>query len=170
MNLRQSVPSPPGSYFPLATKNAFPTPIFADRCPILVVAEDNEITRELIALGLAAEGCIVRCAEDGEEGWQSLCAEPFDLLITDLEMPKLSGLDLVRRIRAQSLRQPIILMSGNLPELTPELEALLTPGAALAKPIPLQNLLSTITALLESARSGETPHSLEGAGNGSVHP
>ncbi|MCC5806464.1 MAG: response regulator [Opitutales bacterium] len=130
------------------------------RRPSLVIVDDDELLRDLLGEALTAQGYDVRCAENGEAGWQSLCAEPFDLIITDFEMPKLNGLDLLRRMRAASLNQPAILMSGNMPKRTPELEQLLLPGAAVAKPFSFTNLLPDIAALLILANSGKTPHSL----------
>ena len=49
---------------------------------------------------LAAAGYEVECAADGEEGWQAMCRRRPDLLITDCNMPRLSGLELLERMRA----------------------------------------------------------------------
>jgi DNA-binding response OmpR family regulator len=121
---------------------------FKQRKFSIVIAEDNELLREILAFELHRQGYDVYCAEDGESAWQLLSAHPVDLLITDNQMPKLSGLDLLRRMRAESLHQPVILMSGDMPRITPEIEELLNPGIAIAKPFALMDLLPRIAALL----------------------
>ena len=110
--------------------------------------------RELLAFGLTEEGYAVHCAVDGESAWQSLSTAPFDLLITDHEMPGLTGIDLLRRMRAFSFCVPAILMSGNLPRISPEVKELLSPGAAMAKPFKLPDLNTLIEALLRYRRAG----------------
>lgn len=125
----------------------------------IVIAEDDHCLRDIMAVKLIALGYAVRCAEDGETGWETLLAESFDLLITDLEMPRLNGLDLLRRMRSSNLNQPAILMSGNMPVRTPEMDTLLTPGVTLAKPFTIPNLLPCIVGLLALSNSRTIPHS-----------
>lgn len=121
---------------------------FIDRRPSIVIAEDSKLLQEVLTLGLTAEGYFVRCADDGESCWQSLLSSPFDLLITDMEMPKLGGMDLLRRMRTASITQPVILMSGNLPPKSPELDQLLSPGATVAKPLSFSDFIPLIEMLL----------------------
>jgi CheY-like chemotaxis protein len=133
----------------------WPSPVAAAHCAFtegrrnLVVADDNLPLRGLVSTRLGKLGYHVRSAEDGEEAWASLLAEPFDLLITDNEMPRLGGLELLRRMRAASIRQPVILISGSFGQITPEIKELLLPGAALAKPFLFADLLPTMEMLLQ---------------------
>lgn len=69
--------------------------------PRVLLAEDSATTRALLVSTLTAAGFDVVSAVDGLEAWVRLCGEPFDLLVTDLEMPRLDGLELVGRIRAE---------------------------------------------------------------------
>ena len=79
---------------------------------------------------LLREECLIRyqvdTAADGEEGWKALHAvshapDSYDLLITDHDMPGLSGLDLVKRLRAVHIALPVILATGKLPiEMDPK--------------------------------------------------
>jgi len=64
----------------------------------ILIAEDERITRTSLARQLTSWGHEVTAAEDGERAWELLAAADFDIVITDWEMPRLSGLDLVRRI------------------------------------------------------------------------
>ncbi len=160
MSLQISILQTPGVDLP-PHRASLGVPAFNDPRANLVIAEDNELLRDLLAFELTARGYFVRCAEDGESGWESLTSAPFDLLITDQDMPRLTGLDLLRRMRASSLHQPAILMSGNLPQLSPEVEALLSPGAALGKPFSFTDLFPKIEALLGLNRSGAIPHRVD---------
>lgn len=77
----------------------------------ILVAEDERITRGSVVRQLEALGHEVAAAADGEEAWDLYNTAPFDLVITDWEMPRLSGLDLIRRIRGvESARFVYILM------------------------------------------------------------
>ena len=121
--------------------------------PQVIVADDDVYFRRVLSLMLIAKGYNVRCVDDGEAGWESPSAEPFDLLITDYEMPRLSGLNLLHRMRETGYSQPVILMSGNLPQAPSELKRFLTPGAALSKPFCFTNLLLLMETLIKTARS-----------------
>jgi two-component system OmpR family response regulator len=118
---------------------------------ILLVDDDAEI-RQVVARGLRGAGYVAHCAEDGEAGWEALRADPFDALITDHEMPRLTGLDLIRRVRAAPLGIPVILMSGRLPWDDASLFPLLTPGMALKKPFTLSDLLTKLRCVLIPAK------------------
>jgi DNA-binding response OmpR family regulator len=120
---------------------------FIDFSPSIVLADDNDMVREMAARALTSRGCQVRCAADCHQAWGLLCEAPFALLITDNEMPGLIGLDLLRRMRAASFDQPAILMSGNIPGDVPDLRELLSPGAAIAKPFGVDQLVTALCAL-----------------------
>lgn len=68
----------------------------------ILIAEDERITRSSLVRQLETLGHEVVAAADGEEAWESFNQSGFDLIITDWEMPRLSGLDLIRRIRGTS--------------------------------------------------------------------
>ena len=123
---------------------------------ILLVDDDAEI-RGLIALLLGDAGYRVGCAADGEAAWSALCAEQFDLLITDHEMPKLTGLDLLRRVRSGPLDLPAIMISGFMPWGEADIEELLPPGAMVEKPFPMVDLLGKVRSFLRpTPRAGST--------------
>ena len=65
----------------------------------ILIAEDERITRMTLTRQLQSWGHEVMATEDGEHAWEQLSAAEFDIIITDWEMPKLSGVQLVQRIR-----------------------------------------------------------------------
>ena len=66
----------------------------------VLLAEDSPFFRQMIANYLAAAGYEVETASDGEEAWEKLQKEPFDVLVTDIEMPRMNGLELTKKIRS----------------------------------------------------------------------
>jgi len=128
----------------------------ASAAHILAVDDDPEI-REIMAVLLRGAGYRVDTAGDGGAAWGALCARPYDLLITDHLMPKLQGLDLLRRVRAVPLTLPCILISGEIPWLARDLPALLQPGAALEKPFSLRELCDKVRELLLPGSPAEPP-------------
>ena len=83
----------------------------------ILVVEDEEGPRLALAELLRLDGFEVLTARDGEDGYQQAVASEPDLIITDLVMPVLDGLELVRLIRRQGGRLnaiPIIALSANL--------------------------------------------------------
>jgi two-component system chemotaxis sensor kinase CheA len=80
----------------------------------ILVAEDSITSRLLLKSVLESAGYIVRTAVDGVEALTLLRSEPFDLLVTDVEMPRLNGFDLTARIRADTKLAdlPVILVTA----------------------------------------------------------
>jgi response regulator RpfG family c-di-GMP phosphodiesterase len=82
-----------------------------DAARILVV-DDEQVIREILAEFLTLEGFSVNTVEDGEKALTELRLHPYDLLITDLKMPRLSGLQLLEKIESERLGVLTVLMTG----------------------------------------------------------
>src|SRR2546421_8129178 len=78
----------------------------------ILVVDDERVIREILAEFLTLEGFSVNTVEDGEKALTELRLHPYDLLITDLKMPRLSGLQLLERIEAERLGVLTVLMTG----------------------------------------------------------
>jgi two-component system KDP operon response regulator KdpE len=119
---------------------------------ILVVDDERQITR-VLSRGLIAKGYDVHIAADGEVALQTFSDWHPDLVITDLSMPNLNGLELCRRLRAFS-EVPIIVLSVKGEERT-KIEAL-DAGADdyVTKPFGIDELLARIRATLRRAPEG----------------
>ena len=122
---------------------------------ILVVDDEPQITR-VLKTTLSSQGYGVRTASDGDEAVQLMKEWPTDLVITDLRMPNMSGLDLCRHVRARS-RVPIIVLSVKGEERT-KVEAL-DAGADdyVTKPFGVNELLARVRATLRRAMTPEEP-------------
>jgi two-component system, cell cycle sensor histidine kinase and response regulator CckA len=82
----------------------------------LLFVDDDQLVRHAWGTLLDRKGWEVTRARDGEEGWELFerSEQPWDLVLTDLSMPRLDGQGLARRIRATESPPPIVLMSGNV--------------------------------------------------------
>ena len=116
---------------------------------ILVIDDEPQITRVLRA-SLAAQGYDVRTANDPEEGLRVYRDWPTDLVVTDLMMPGLSGVEVCRAIRAQGAT-PVLVLSVREHERS-KVEAL-DAGADdyVTKPFSIQELLARVRAHLRRA-------------------
>jgi len=124
---------------------------------ILVVEDDSDI-RRLNAEVLKISGYEVDTAEDGEAGWKALhdvgyAADSYDLLITDCNMPKLSGLNLVKKLRAERMALPVIIATGTLPKEEFIGHPWLKPAAILLKPYTVDELVGTVREVLRATAS-----------------
>src|ERR1700723_720121 len=128
---------------------------------ILVIDDEPQITRVLRA-AISAQGYDVRTANDPEEGLQVYRDWAPDLVITDLMMPGMSGVDLTRAIRSQATT-PILVLSVRDHERS-KVEAL-DAGADdyVTKPFGIQELLARVRAHLRRG-PGTTPAAAGGGG------
>lgn len=82
----------------------------------ILLAEDDKGLSRSVDILLTLEGYQVISVYNGEEALNQLCTQKFDLLITDIVMPHLNGIELITRIQLVSPGLPTIVVSGNLNE------------------------------------------------------
>jgi len=110
---------------------------------ILVVDDDN-IMLELVKHILEREGIAVHCAASGEEALEQIKVKTFSLMITDLNMPGLDGLELARKGLEIAPQMPIIMDTGDIsPKIIRQAKEIGI-SKVLAKPFLLKELLETI--------------------------
>ena len=126
-----------------------------DKRNILVVDDEAQITR-VLRTTLSAQGYIIRTAADGLQALQEMKTWPPDLIITDLRMPNMDGLQLCRKVRTES-GVPIIVLSVKGEE-TIKVEAL-DAGADdyVTKPFSVNELLARVRAALRRTSAVEEP-------------
>ena len=80
----------------------------------VLIVEDSITARGLLKNILEAAGYQVQVAVDGVEAWALLCVEPFDVVVSDVEMPRMNGFDLTARIRADRrlAELPVVLVTA----------------------------------------------------------
>ena len=120
-------------------------------CKKVLVVEDNQDARVLMEAILKTEGLDVISAADGEEGLERALEEPPDLIITDISMPRLTGLQLIRRLRGLPRFKQIPILAVTAYGIEKAIEAIQA-GAnrALARPIENHLLRAFVSDLLNS--------------------
>jgi len=130
-----------------------------DQARILVVDDEPQLTR-VLRTGLKSRGYDVRAAADGLAGFEAFNDWHPDLVITDLAMPNVDGLELCRRLRAIS-QVPIIVLSAKGEEKT-KVEALdLGADDYVTKPFGIDELLARVRASLRRANARATNEAIE---------
>jgi DNA-binding response OmpR family regulator len=118
----------------------------------ILVIEDHTQIRELLVKLMVRLGFGADSVRNGEEGWRAICIRGYDLVITDHELPKLDGLNFIRRLREVSVRPPCILLFATLLEPESTVRQLIDPGAVLAKPFKASVLVEIVRSLLKTRR------------------
>lgn len=118
----------------------------------ILVVDDDPVLCLFNAELLMKAGFEVDTASDGEAGLDALQMKRYDLLITDNNMPKISGLELLRTLRTFDEGMPAILVSGAMPIEELKREPQLQLAATLPKPFTPHDLLSTVRDVLETKR------------------
>jgi CheY-like chemotaxis protein len=114
------------------------------RQPRILYAEDNPSLRFCLSERLRLAGYEVTAAEDGEQAWIALQAGSYDLLITDNQMPGISGAELILRLRRRDRALPIIVVSSDLEFFTESRCQLLQIAAVVPKPFSLGQLCHAV--------------------------
>jgi len=118
----------------------------------VLVVDDDPMVRDLETQVLRVQGYNVLEAEGGAEALR-LAGETatIHLLITDLVMPEVDGLELTRRFRAVHPKTPVLMVSGSLPLLRARSEMDMDRFAFLAKPFQFSELIHKVRVLLDTA-------------------
>ena len=117
--------------------------------PIALVVDDEPMVGELMAMALGTQGWRTLVARAAEEAAAHARNHAIDLLVTDLHLPGMSGLDLATHLRERRADLPVVLVSGWSEAAALELAQ---PFAFLRKPVPLREALRAIAAMTPSHR------------------
>jgi DNA-binding response OmpR family regulator len=128
-----------------------------DASTILLV-DDEESVQRLLAYPLEREGFRVIAARDGEEAMQRFSMHQIDLVVLDVMLPKLDGLEVCKRLRAES-NVPIIMLTARDDELDKVLGLELGADDYITKPFSIREFRSRVRALLRRAAAASAPGS-----------
>jgi DNA-binding response OmpR family regulator len=123
----------------------------------VLVVEDYAPVREAVAQALREAGFAVDAAADGEIGLWQAQSGAYDVLVLDIALPKLDGLALLRRLRRDGCRTPVLLLTAR--DTVNDRVAGLDSGADdyLVKPFALEELLARVRALLRRRYDAADP-------------
>ena len=120
----------------------------------ILVVDDDEMTRHFLSHILAQQGFLLETAMDGEQALTLLKDKTFDIILLDVEMPGLNGLETLKRIRKNYLKKdlPVLMVTAN--DQSTEIIQAFDLGANdyVVKPLDVPVLFARIRAHLESVR------------------
>jgi len=119
--------------------------------PAVMVIDDDEQVRETLHMLLTQDGYQVDLAADGATGLERAILSKPDLVIVDLRMPGLGGMEVCKRLRAARLQMPIIVLSAASEEMDKVLLLELGADDYVVKPFGARELLARVKAILRRA-------------------
>jgi two-component system alkaline phosphatase synthesis response regulator PhoP len=126
----------------------------------VLIVEDDEAMSVALRDGFAYEGYAVAMARDGEEGLRLAAARPPDLMILDVMLPKMTGLDVCKRLRADGSPVPIIMLTARGQEIDKVLGLKIGADDYVTKPFGFMELMARAEAVLRRV-AGRAPAALE---------
>ena len=122
----------------------------------ILIAEDDPVLADGLSRSLRATGYAVDVVADGEAADAALVAQSFDLLILDLGLPRLPGMDVLRKLRSRKAGLPVLILTAadSVEERVKGLD--LGADDYMAKPFSLQELEARVRALTRRGMGGST--------------
>jgi DNA-binding response OmpR family regulator len=117
-----------------------------DRRKVLLVEDDPDITR-LVRLHLEDTGYYVQVAENGDDGYDLAAGGKFDLIILDLMLPGIDGLDICRRLRSSEVYTPILMLTAKSTEIDRVIGLEMGADDYLTKPFSIRELVARVKAI-----------------------
>jgi two-component system OmpR family response regulator len=123
----------------------------------VLVVEDDPTVGRFVKRGLEEQRYTVDLVADGEEGERLASSQPYDLLILDLRLPKRSGVDVLRRLRAKGFESPVLVLTAQ-DAVDAKVETLRA-GADdyVTKPFAFEELLARVEAIARRPRAIASP-------------
>lgn len=151
-------PAPTNRIEPKKSVDPIATPLASGpQKPHLLVIDDYEPLLNMLSKSLRAAGYEPVCARDGIEGIVKLHESPIDLIITDVQMPKLDGFDLSKmlNVREETRDIPVIFLTEVLDHHTKAIAKTLGAADTIIKPFTMDTLLESVKTVLASHKAVE---------------
>jgi DNA-binding response OmpR family regulator len=110
----------------------------------VLLVEDEPVLARVYSRALVAAGFIVDLAADGSEGFERLLSGSYDVVVSDVRMPRLNGLDLLQQVRRLRPNVPVVLITAQLDERAYELARELGAARYLLKPVTMEQLARAV--------------------------
>lgn len=122
-----------------------------DKASILVIEDDHDIREAIVGVldEITSLKFEVDQSEDGEEALEKILKGSYDLILTDLKLPKLEGDEIIRQVREKNIKTPIIVLSGYLGSSQVREKLVFEDVYLLEKPFESNILIRSIGMLVE---------------------
>lgn len=121
------------------------------KTPSLLITDDDRDFRETLRDVFEPRGFHTLLASDGEQALQIASHEPVHLFVTDMHMPRLSGLETIHRMRQRFSSLPCILLSARLDEIIAEEARRAAVFRFLSKPVSFRDITDVVTQAMRTA-------------------
>ncbi len=119
--------------------------------PTMLITDDDDAFRETLRSAFAPRGFNTLLASNGDEALEIVHREPVHLLLTDMHMPRMTGLEIIRQIRRSRLLLPCILISANVDEGLAEELREAQAFSILSKPVRFSEVLGVVRDAMRAA-------------------
>jgi DNA-binding response OmpR family regulator len=123
----------------------------ADRAPRILLVDDEQPIQTLLSFPLQRDGYEVVQASDGREALARFSEQQFDLVVLDLMLPRIDGLEVCKRLRAKGSTVPIIMLTAKSEEIDKVLGLELGADDYITKPFSMREFRSRVKAALRRA-------------------
>jgi DNA-binding response OmpR family regulator len=123
----------------------------ADRAPRILLVDDEQPIQTLLSFPLQRDGYEVVIASDGREALSRFSEQQFDLVVLDLMLPRMDGLEVCKRLRANGSTVPIIMLTAKSEEIDKVLGLELGADDYITKPFSMREFRSRVKAALRRA-------------------
>lgn len=114
----------------------------------VLVIEDDKSIADLLQIHLKDLNCEVTTIQDGEEGLKSATSNPFDLIVLDLMLPKVNGLEICKEVRKKDIYTPILMLTSKSEEMDKVLGLEVGADDYLTKPFSIREFIARAKAIL----------------------
>lgn len=131
--------------------------------PQVLIIEDDKDIRELVSIHLSDLVCQIKECSNGERGLAMATAEKFDLIVLDIMLPGMDGLEVCRKLRAQEITTPILMLTAKSEEIDKILGLEIGADDYLTKPFSIREFVARAKAILrrQSIQKKSTEDSTE---------
>ena len=123
---------------------------------VLVIEDDDDIA-ELTSIHLQDLGCEVTSAQTGDNGYQMAIQQPFDLIVLDIMLPGMDGLEVCRKLRAAEISSPILMLTAKSEEIDKVLGLETGADDYLTKPFSIREFVARVKAIFRRSNLNAAP-------------
>ena len=131
---------------------------------VLIIEDDQQIV-ELLEIHLQDMDCQLAKAYDGQKGLDLALAEPYDLIILDLMLPSMDGLEICRRLRGKEVNSPTLMLTAKAEEIDKIIGLEMGADDYMTKPFSVRELLARVKAIFRRIDRFSEKKSLTSASN-----
>lgn len=127
----------------------------------ILVADDSSSMRSALARFLRQAGFRVITANDGQDALDALLAKPYDMVVSDWDMPRLSGLELLKSVRSEQRLRHLPFLMTTVKQGRKDIEQAIKAGVSdyIVKPFSAKVLVEKVERLLQAAENADPGHS-----------